>query len=1325
MRFIKSILHWNQYSQAIRLCITALFFVILINSNAQNSMQGDGFGGRLWYKSYNYTVGSYSAYTVCGDSAQLYGWGSNTNGQLGDGTSNSTTNPVKSLGMINVRYYSTGYNMGAIKQDNSGWVWGAGLGSIPKKVLDSAYFLDAGINNVVFVKMNGTVWSVGSNTSGSFGNDTIAPVSSLVPKKMKLINNAVRVANGYVNFIILLENGTCMATGNNNAGGLGNGSSSSTISLKPTAVSVLKGIVDIKANTYTNIALDSLGDVYTWGNGSFGCIGNGTNISAFTPVKVSGLKDIVAISGSSDGYHFMALDANHNCYTWGYNGWGNLGTGSNNQSNVPVLIATDVADIMAGETFSYLVKIDGTLWASGRSASGSIWMNIKDSARKVFTQIDPTIAPLNLCKLSKFAANFFSILSSTCVYDSTHFKAYKNDSFNNYHWDFGDGSSIVYGKSPIHKYAVTGKYKVKMFSTHIYSGKKDTVTLGVNINDASYKKILNGDTSICGKVSFLKVPNYYDDEFHYEWSNGNNGFTAQINDPGTYSLKITDENGCYYSDTFKVTQHPLPKALFKANNYKMCVNDQRSIKFTNLSTSKDSIAKCIWDFTEKSLISSDSVVYYKFKKADVIPVFLSVFTKYGCKNDTLDVFDILPAPKAQFTLKLNDSCLNGNSITLKNNSVNDSLQSPKFKWYFSEGFILSNRNPNAARSYSDSGKYYVDLIYSYANKCIDTLRQDVHIYPHPKAVYNFAQVACSGRAVTFNAASQSDYLPLSASWKFGDKTNGNGTSIAHAYAKKGNYFVTLTSTSPQGCKDSITKNLVVYNPPTANFSINDSVQCLVNNSFQFKSLSKADSGQLSLLNWNFGNGNKDTGSNPAVVVYNQPKFYFISHKVTDAFGCSDSIVKKVEVKNGPTAIFNINDASQCENLQHFAFKYLPVVGNDSIIKMEWRVLGNNYNSNPLNINLLPLGKTNIDLILTTQQGCPGLTTQSVFVNPQPKANFNINNAIQCFDGHQFIFTNTSNIGSGKITLNEWLFGDNTNSNLWAPPNKTYSATGTFKIQLNILSDSTCVDTFRSSVELNPNPIVDMDIVNPVCLTAPSIFKNKSTISSGNIVSYDWDFGDQSSSNLANPMHTYLQALNYDITLKATSDRACSTSATFYQAVVVYPLPIASFIYSVKEGERNDNLFMFKNTSNPSALNTYWDFYKIGKALHDSSISIQDTLSMKTTLMVVDQNGCRDTIVKTILGYGPLRVFFPTAFTPNDNELNETFGPNGVIAFQSFDFGIFNRWGEKIFQSNQYNKGWDGRYQGEICEEGVYTYALKLIDDKGVLKIYRGAFTLLR
>jgi gliding motility-associated-like protein len=227
------------------------------------------------------------------------------------------------------------------------------------------------------------------------------------------------------------------------------------------------------------------------------------------------------------------------------------------------------------------------------------------------------------------------------------------------------------------------------------------------------------------------------------------------------------------------------------------------------------------------------------------------------------------------------------------------------------------------------------------------------------------------------------------------------------------------------------------------------------------------------------------------------------------------------------------------------------------------------------------------------------------------------------------------------------------------------------------------------------------------------------------VAYDWDFGDLSTSNAIDPMHTYANSGIYNIGLKATSDQGCISTNVFTNHVNVFALPIAKFNYAVAEGDKDDHLFQFKNNSSPSGLNARWNFGKFGMARIDTSISIIDTATIPVQLIVKDNNGCADTVQQIIAAYGPLRVFFPTAFTPNDNGLNESFAPAGVIAYQSYDFSIFNRWGEKVFESDAVNKAWDGTYHNAPCMDGVYVYVLKLVDANGRLKIYRGAFTLLK
>src|SRR5690606_4084680 len=273
----------------------------------------------------------------------------------------------------------------------------------------------AGMRNAVFIKSDGTVWTVGYNSYGQFGNGLISVGFSdsayKVPEQMKGVSNAVRVAVGKFTTCILLKDGTVMAVGGNNYGGLGKSNNELRRSLEPIYIQGLNSIVDIKASAHFCIALDSIGDVYSWGrNDGYGALGTGKKYISgsenYSPVqKVKIISNIIAISACADGYHFMALDQDSNAYMWGVNEFGiNGAISEENSVDTPVLIATGVVDIMAGETFSYIIKSDKTVWCNGQSNHflgnvGSIWMDMPDIRiyDYEFHKVNPLISPMNLC----------------------------------------------------------------------------------------------------------------------------------------------------------------------------------------------------------------------------------------------------------------------------------------------------------------------------------------------------------------------------------------------------------------------------------------------------------------------------------------------------------------------------------------------------------------------------------------------------------------------------------------------------------------------------------------------------------------------------------------------------------------------------------------------------------------------------------------------------------------------------------------------------------------------------------------------------------------
>ena len=143
------------------LLVLLLVFTVQ-QSFAQNSMVGDGFGGNPGYIPTNYGVGSYNGYANC--NGTLKGWGDNNYYGLGNGTTVGSNTPINIL--TNVKYFSGGYVMGAIKNDNTLWVWGgipnySNLGFVPRQIDTNVKFVSAGNSHLTYCKNDGTAWVIG------------------------------------------------------------------------------------------------------------------------------------------------------------------------------------------------------------------------------------------------------------------------------------------------------------------------------------------------------------------------------------------------------------------------------------------------------------------------------------------------------------------------------------------------------------------------------------------------------------------------------------------------------------------------------------------------------------------------------------------------------------------------------------------------------------------------------------------------------------------------------------------------------------------------------------------------------------------------------------------------------------------------------------------------------------------------------------------------------------------------------------------------------------------------------------------------------------
>lgn len=182
---------------------------------------------------------------------------------------------------------------------------------------------------------------------------------------------APKLVAGYYHTASLVSSGEVYSWGYGDRGQLGNGTWSARTT--PVMAKGLNHVIDVHTGVRSTMALRSDGTVWTWGSNENGQLGIGTVTDMNVPGQVSGLSGIKAVSGGL-GYHSMALSEDGSVWTWGKNDNGELGNGTTLQQNTPVQVAglNDVTAIAAGGYFSLALKSDGTVWAWGVNGDGEL-----------------------------------------------------------------------------------------------------------------------------------------------------------------------------------------------------------------------------------------------------------------------------------------------------------------------------------------------------------------------------------------------------------------------------------------------------------------------------------------------------------------------------------------------------------------------------------------------------------------------------------------------------------------------------------------------------------------------------------------------------------------------------------------------------------------------------------------------------------------------------------------------------------------------------------------------------------------------------------------
>jgi len=312
--------------------------------------------------------------------------------------------------------------------------------------------------------------------------------------------------------------------------------------------------------------------------------------------------------------------------------------------------------------------------------------------------------------------------------------------------------------------------------------------------------------------------------------------------------------------------------------------------------------------------------------------------------------------------------------------------------------------------------------------------------------------------------------------------------------------------------------------------------------------------------------------------------------------------------------------------------------------------------------------------------------------------------------------------AGDIVSWSWNFDDGGSSTLEDPAHE-YADGGTYSVILTVMTDVGCQSTITYDVFVESGPNVSF-LAEDVCQNFPVEFINTTTIATGTITGYLWDFGDGETSTEEEPIHYYDAPGTYTVTLISYSANGCTD--TLQQDVYIGELPFAdagpdqTVLYLAEFNLDGDGVGSYEWT--PVLDGLYESFSDYNAA--NPTVELEETTTFYLT--VTSPDGCTETDTVTIYVEDIPIVDVPTAFSPNGDGVNDNITLFHHDISELDMFIIYNRWGEEVFTTTDLNTvGWNGRIGDTEAELGTYVYVIVAKDTGGAAVNKQGNFTLVR